>query len=1151
MLEIMLSRVARLLAGIITVAVCAGLAAPSGAVAGEQAWWRLLSSTRPTNLRPGGDATIVLQATNLGDVAVDASEVPVIMKDKLPPGVEATAAKGVAGSNFGFSILGAVTCSVTRSEVECSWSGPQPLQPYERVEVTIAAEVEPSARSGAKNEASIEGGQSYPCEPVEGTGRFASDFCKPTEEAATPGTGDFEAHQEATVPTVSNSHAISVSESGETPFGIEEYGVIAENEGGLPDTQAGSHPFQLTTALTLNQTALPSKPPGLVKDVSADLPPGLVGNATALPRCTEAEFSTTILGNANLCPADTAVGVAAVTLEFTTTHEFTNRPIAYAVPIFNLVPAPGEPARFGFEAARVPVLIDTSIRTGSDYGVTATISDATQSAAVISSYISLWGVPSDSRHDRSRGWSCVSGGFYNRGALPACSPTAETESTPFLRLPTSCTGALESSAEADSWQAPGTLVQPLSTEPMSALSGCNRLPFSAEITTAPTVSTASSPAGLTVDTRVNQEPSANLTGLATADVKDVSLTLPAGVVVNPSSAGGLEACSESEIGYEAAESMPPGGLRFTSGLPAPREAPLEPFCPNASKIGKVKITTPLLEGPLEGAVYVAAQDENPFASLIAIYIVAEEAKSGVLVKLAGDVSLNPETGQLVTTFLNTPQTPFEDLEVEFFGGERAALATPAHCGDYTTNASFAPWSGTASVNAASRFAITSGPRQEACAGALPFAPTLSAGTTDNQAGGFSPFTTTISREDGDQDIQAVSVHTPPGLSGLISSITPCEGPQAETGLCGPASQIGETTVSVGVGDQPYTVSGGKVYITGPYEGAPFGLSIAVPAKAGPYDLAKGTPCDCVVVRAKIEVDPHSGQLTVTTDSQSGPHPIPRILDGVPLEIKRVNVTIGRPGFTFNPTDCRQMAVTGSTTSTEGAVSNQSVPFEVANCAGLKFAPKFSVSTSGHTSKADGASLTAKLVYPSAPLGSQANIARAKVDLPKQLPSRLSTLQKACVAAVFAANPANCPSASVVGHAIVRTPVLPVPLVGPAYLVSHAGEEFPNLTLVLQGDNVTIDLVGDTLIRHKITSTTFAQTPDVPFSTFELTLPEGPDSVLAANGDLCKSKLAMPTEFIAQNGAEIHETTTIKATGCPRAPRAKVLKRHAQHKARKH
>jgi hypothetical protein len=555
-----------------------------------------------------------------------------------------------------------------------------------------------------------------------------------------------------------------------------------------------------------------------------------------------------------------------------------------------------------------------------------------------------------------------------------------------------------------------------------------------------------------------------------------------------------------------------------------------PTCPDASKVATVEIKTPLLPNPLVGEVYLAAQDANPFGSLLALYIVAEDPVSGVLVKLAGQVALDPVSGRLVSTFKNTPQLPFEDLKLHFFGSARAPLSTPPLCGSYTTAASIAPWSGKAPAEPSSTFQITSGPNGAPCADPRPFAPGFQAGSTNLQAGAFTPFTLTMSRPDADQTLAGLSIQMPPGLSGDLSNVQLCPEPQASEGACPAASLIGHTVVSAGLGNAPFTVEGGQVFITGPYKGAPFGLSILNPAKAGPLDLGY------VVVRAKIEVDPTTAALHIVSD------PLPTIKDGIPLQIQHVNVTVERPEFTFNPTNCSPMKLTGTMTSTEGASASVATPFQVTNCATLAFKPGFAVSTSGKPSRANGASLDVKLTYPQG--SGQANIAKVKVELPKQLPSRLTTLQKACTEAAFDANPESCPAASKVGEAVANTPILAGGLAGPAYFVSHGGAKFPELIVVLKGeDGVTVDLHGETFIsRQGITSSTFATVPDVPVGSFELRLPQGPYSALAANGNLCKQKLTMPTEFVAQNGASIHRSTKIAVTGCPKAKKTRHKKK---------
>jgi hypothetical protein len=849
------------------------------------------------------------------------------------------------------------------------------------------------------------------------------------------------------------------------------------------------------------------------------------------------------------------------------------------VPLFNLEPLRGEPARLGFyvAASQIPVYIDPAVRTGSDYGITVSSTNTTQIAEFLSARVTVWGAPGASEHAAQRGWH---------------GDSAEEHPSAFLSLPTACNGPLLSTVEGDSWtqanerQHEGlpALLEPLASFPMPALDGCNGLPFVPEIKVSTDSQQASKPTGLKVDVDVPQEGQLNGEGVSQSNVKAIQVTLPEELTLNASAANGLEACTGNpadrppdgqdgvpgnEVGFEGFEELNPkyeAGNKtaiFTPRLPgsidalnAGETAPLAPgsnFCPDASKIAVVTIKTPLLPNPLEGFVYLASPQnfysfpqENPFERHLAMYIIAEDPVSGSLVKLPGKVELGGEPGvgglapgQIRSTFEDNPQLAFEEAELHFFGGERAPLASPSHCGTFTTHATFTPWSGEAPVQSSSSFKITSGPNGTACpGGSLPFTPSLHSGTSNINAGGLTPLSTTLSRPEGDQNIQSVTLHYPAGLSGILTGVKLCGEPEANTGTCGPESEIGETIVSVGVGGDPFTVTGGKAYLTGPYNGssactvgepgcAPFGLSIVNPAKAGPFNLQEGRP---VVVRAKIEVNPLTAALTITTNP-SGEHAIPTMIEGFALEIQHVNVLVNRPGFTFNPTNCNKTEITGTINSAEGASTPVSEPFQVANCANLKFQPRFEVSSSGHTSKADGASLTTKVTYPQATPGTYTNVSYVKVELPKQLPSRLTTLQKACTNAQFESNPAGCPAPSFIGHAIVHTPLLPVPLEGPAIFVSHGGEAFPSLEIVLQGYGVTVDLVGTTLIRNGITSTTFKTVPDQPFSTFELTLPEGPYSALAANGNLCKTKLVMPNEFIGQNGTAIHQDTPISIQGC--------------------
>ena len=1060
---------------------------------------------------------------------------PVKVTDRLPAGLKAITVEGGV-VNEGEARLQFVPCAIEAGGVvSCTVTGTGypfggTLPPFASFEVRVGVVVEPDAKTGELNEVGVSG---------------------------------------AGVPAVSVAKPITIS--GETvPFGLEDYELTPEVEGGAVDTQAGSHPFQTTFTIAANEDAeslaasdLEDGNPagGLTRDLTDRLPPGMIGNPQPFAHCSSAEF----LAPVNECPAGSVIGVAVSTVS-EPAHDGI---ISFTTPIFNLEPAAGEPARFGFlpNGPETPVYIDSSVRSGEDYGVNAEVHEVTQSIAFISSVVTIWGVPGLAVHNATRD-GCLA--TVNKVEYQPCESLSESNPPAFFELPTSCAGPLVTSVEVDSWQHPGVFKSVGPTAGLPALDGCNRLPFSPSVTAAPDVPDTSTATGFTVDVKLPQEESLNAKGLGEADIRDTTVTLPAGMQVNPSGANGLQACPDSLVGFERfAEttgrpgvSVPVFTPRLPGSIPAVEHgeaAVLEPginFCSDASKVGTVAIKTTVLKEPLVGSVYLAPQEANPFGSLFAMYIVAENHEAGVSVKLPGEVSLDPGTGRIVTTFANTPEAPVESIEVHFFGGERAPLATPAYCGSYPTTATITPWSAPQSGPAAvagSSFQLTAGPGGSPCTPALPFSPTVTAGSTSIQAGAFTSFATTIARADGSQPLHAVEIQLPEGVTGILKGVELCGEPQASQGLCGPGSLIGETTVEAGVGKDPYTVTGGKVYLTGPYNGtgscttgspgcAPFGLSITAPAKAGPYDLeatsSNHPPCDCVLTRAKVNIDEFTGRLTVATNT-TGAGEIPQILEGVPLQIQRVNVTVNRANMTLNPTSCDKLQSEGTVLSPETAASF-TVPFQAANCANLKFAPKVAVSSGGHASKLDGASLTFKITYPKGALGTQSWIEETKFDIPKQLPARLETLQRACLAATFETDRAKCPKESMIGHAIVHTQALPVPLKGPVYFVSYGNKKFPEAVIVLEGYGITLTLHGETFISKTtgITSATFRNTPDLPFENIEVTIPTGRYSEFGANlrpegnYNLCGHKLTIPTMFTAQNGAEIKQDTKIAVTGCP-------------------
>jgi hypothetical protein len=669
----------------------------------------------------------------------------------------------------------------------------------------------------------------------------------------------------------------------------------------------------------------------------------------------------------------------------------------------------------------------------------------------------------------------------------------------FLTNPSNCSGTgpqTTTTLHVESYEkesASEKYTTPVGTE------GCNSsVPFAPTFSLAPGTTQLDQPDGVTAELGLPHNPNAK--ELDSAQLRTASVTLPEGMTLNPSAAHGLEACTPAQARIHST----------VAGV----------ACPGGSKIGEVTMEVPgLPAGSLGGNVYLGGPESGPITGPpYTVYLDAESESYGVSVRLQGSVLPNEATGRLTATFSENPEQPFSNLKLKFTGGALAPLANPLACGTATTETSLTPFTGTPAQTPMSSFVVDSNNEKGACPSPLPFTLSQSTQNQSPNAGAKTSFTFNLARGDGQQYLSQVRVVLPAGLVGLIPSVVLCGSAEAEAGTCTSASQIGTAVVWAGSGPTPYSLSG-SVYLTGPYNGAPYGLSIVVPAVAGPFNLGN------VITRASISTDPSTARVIVTAV-------LPRIVKGVPLRLKNISVSINRQGFMSNPTNCGLLAtestVSGFTPgSSTGATQNLSTPFQVGNCSALPFKPSFKAATSARTSKAHGASLETTINQGA----NQANISSLLLQLPKQLPSRLTTLQKACPEATFAANPYDCPAGSRVGGARANTPVLPGKLTGPAYLVSHGGAAFPDLDLVLETGGVRVILVGNTKIKHGITTTNFAATPDVPVSSITVNLPIGPHSALAANGNLCATPLVMPTTITGQNGLTVKHNTRIRVAGC--------------------
>jgi hypothetical protein len=1023
----------------------------------------------------GGSGRLTLTVTNLGDAPVDGTDTPVTIVDELPEGVVAT---GVEGSVGFLNELGPVDCAVEVPDlITCSFEGTLP--PYEAIEIDILASLtgDPPA-AGAPGKVTVSGGNA---------------------------------------PLASAPQMIVVSPEP-VEFGIERFSAQAEEEGGAPATQAGGHPFQLTTTIQFNSGAYRAGPtrrestveqPALPRNLRFPLPAGLVGNASSMPTCQMVDF----FGVRPRCSAETAIGVASVTIVEKLAFGFARLP----VPVFNLPPTNGEPARFGFNVSGTPVVIDTAVDPDDRYRIIASVSNTTQLAKLLSSTVVLWGSPGDPRHDSSRGLSCVV-----KDVGPCERPSVLSEEA-FLRQPVSCQGLLDFGAEAEPWNVPLGSVVASASFGAAALHGCNKVPFDPEIAASSTSKQTGTPSGFEFRLDMSNSGLADSDAIAEGQAKKVEVTLPEGMTINPSQAAGLGVCTPSDYARETAGSAPGAG------------------CPESSKVGTVDISTPLLEEEAQGSVYVAAPYDNPFGSLLALYMVAKIPQRGILVKQAGKVQLNPSTGQIVTTFDDLPQIPFDTFELSFFEGNRAPLVMPQQCGTYEVVARFTPWHASDPndplpseiIERRTSFAVSQGNGGGPCpSGPPPFDPDLDAGTVNPIAGTHSPLNIRLTRNDDEQEFSRFSIKLPPGVIGKLSGIPFCSeagiaAARARTGpsggqeelvspSCPAASQLGQTLVGAGVGPE-LTFAPGKLYLAGPYQGAKLSIVAITTAKVGPFDL--GT----VVIRQALRIDP---ETAVVTADGSKADPIPHILQGIVVHARDIRVFVNRDNFVLNPTNCERMTAAATVLSTGSGLANVTSPFQAADCASLGFKPRLSLKLLGGTKR----NATPRLRAVLRARKGDANIGRAQVTLPKSAFLEQAHIRTVCTRIQFRAaggNGGGCPKASIYGRAKAISPLLDEPLAGPVYLRS-SDNELPDLVAALHSPKVDINLVGRIDSLNGRLRNTFETVPDAPVTKFTLEMQGGKKGLIVNSANLCSGKQRAIADFTGQNGRRHLFNPVVKA-----------------------
>ena len=902
-------------------------------------------------------------------------------------------------------------------------------------------------------------------------------------------------------------------------------------------TQAAGHPYSAGLSLEFNTeidgegTRLPSQAD--VRNTIVEAPPGLIGAPTAVPSCPREDFFL----SGGVCPASTQVGFVNVTLAAGGDSIGNLAP----APVYNLEPPVGVPAQFGFSPlTQSPALATPSLRSEGDYGITFAVQDIPQTIAILDTELHLWGSPSDPIHDDERGffrtegfggeleYRCSQDGpleqvvddsgvtvFPNVVSGPPC--PAGVAPRAFLTNPADCShGPFDTEVRVESWAGhtdSETFTSHDGSGTPTGATGCEVVPFDPEISVAPTTDAAKTPTGLNVDLSMPTGGLLNPDGIAQSPLKKAVVTLPEGMSVNPSAGEGLGVCSPADFARED---------EFTRHGEG---------CPATSTIGTVEVRSPLVEQAVTGHLYIAKPFDNPFDSLLAMYMVVRNTELGVMIKLAGKVESDSETGQLTTTFDQNPQLPFSSFRLKFRESARSPLVTPPTCGAHSVRVDFHPWSASDHDNPApgevvtrhSSFQVTEGPNGTPCPGSnadRPFNPQIQAGTLQNQAGAFSPFFLRMFRTDGEQEITSFSAELPPGLTGKLAGVERCsdaalaaaagKSGAAETASpsCPESSYVGRSLVGGGVGPV-LTYVPGRVYLAGPYNGAPLSVAAITSANVGPFDL--GT----VVVRSAFKIDPVTARVSVDAE---GSDPLPHIIDGIPTHLRDIRVYMDREDFTLNPTNCDPLSLSATLTGTGGDFADPGDDssadlhehFQVANCANLGFNPRLHLRLFGRGfARSSNPRLRAVLVA----RPGQANIARTAVKMPSSLFLDQDHIRTICTRAQFATD--TCPQRAIYGHAAATTPLLDNPLRGPVYLRS-SNNPLPDLVADLRG-LVRVEVAGRTDSVRGALRNTFDVVPDAPVSKFVLLLQGGNKSLLVASQNLCRGAQRARVNMLGQNG----------------------------------
>jgi hypothetical protein len=1073
-------------------ALCAcllALGALAAAPASAATVWNLEMHHNETNFPPGGKAQYWFDLDNVGS---SPSAGPITLSVALPAGITRKAV--LIGEEFtsGPKLKWSCPGSVGDSTVTCATEEGS-IPRHTLVHLILEVNVDPGATGEVSATATLSGG---------GAAAAASDV-EPTVVSSTP------------------------AGFGIVPSSFKPDFFAAD--GFTPEREAGGHPALLTFPVDFNSVSAPvAKKPNLkreaesIRDLHTDQPPGFLGNATAVGTCTQAQYTV------GECPLSSLVGRFDGSVYPPGAGLVWN----FSTGVFNMVHPRGAVTDLGFEVAGNPVHVKASLDPANRYAIATFLANINETLPPFGGKVTIWGVPADKSHDSERcpAFSSEGGGLTNTNE--ECS--TDIAKKPFLTMPSQCEADnVFRFREYDSWQNTGAFGPEVDYTIPGHMTNCDKPRFEPDVSLEPTGHQANTPTGLNVHITVPQNENPN--GLATPPVKSTVVTFPQGMTVNPSFADGLTGCSMAQIGISA------------SGVPNGEEV----RCPDNSRIGEVQIHTPLLPGPIEGSMYLAKQEENPFGSLLAFYIAVHDTEErGALVKVPGEISLDPVTGQITSTFDQLPQFPFEDLALKFRSGSRAPLVNPPTCGTHTIAATMTSYARpNEQVNVSNTYQVTEGPGGGPCQSVLsqrPFNPQLTAGTLNPAAGSFSPLSVRLFRSDADQEISTAEGTAPGGLLASLRGVGRCSDAQiaaararsrpGEGALeeahpsCPASSQIGTVQAGAGAGTSPIYIPG-KVYMAGPYEGAPLSGVAIVPAVAGPVDLGN------VVVRGPVFVNPETAKVSLKTD------PVPQIVNGVLVRTRDIRIHLDRPNFVVNPTSCDPKAIEATLHSTEGATHNDSQRFQVGNCANLGFKPNLQIALKGGTKRGRFPALTATVT----PRPGDANFASAVVTLPHSAFLEQGHFGTICTRVQFAAGGGNgeqCPAASIYGEARATTPLLDETLEGPVFLRS-SNHNLPDLVVALHGI-IDVDLVSRIDSHKGGIRSSFESIPDAPVTKFTLEMQGGKKGLIVNSTDLCRKPKANRADarLAGQNG-RLDAIEPVLSAKCPQARKHK--RDHKRHR----